>query len=390
MGAKAHRTPGYLLHKPSGQARVRIRGRDYYLGRHNSPESWKKYHQLLAQYAEQADEVLPVIRCDQTSVAELVAQYVEFASEHFRHNRDERYRIKAAITPLVELFGSLAVDEFSPRKLKEVRQSLIDRRNLRTGKPLCRKYVNQLTALIKKIFKWGVSEELVPVVVYQALDTVQGLRKGRTAGVSESKPIKPVPEEHIDVVLPFLQPELATMVQVQLLSGMRPDEVTIMKPSLIDRSGEAWVYTIPSRFDDESDVVGSKTDWLEQVNHKQILLGPQVQQLLEPWLRRYSENEFLFSPKRVCARTGRHNPARPPRDRYDDESYCQAVQRACKRAKVPYWTPGRLRHNAATRIRQQFGAEAARLVLGHRHLSTTEIYAERDLNQYRRIVKELG
>ncbi len=121
-----------------------------------------------------------LVECDRTSVAELVAQYVAFATEHFRRNSDERYRIKAAITPLVELYGSLPVDEFSPKKLKAVRQQLIDRRNAHTGKPLCRKYVNQLTALIKKIFKWGVSEELAPVSVFQALDTLPGLRKGRT------------------------------------------------------------------------------------------------------------------------------------------------------------------------------------------------------------------
>lgn len=58
---------------------------------------------------------------------------------------------------------------------------------------------------------------------------MQGLRKGRAQGLSESKRIKPVLDEHIAATLPFLQPEVATMVQVQLLAGMRPDEVTPMK-----------------------------------------------------------------------------------------------------------------------------------------------------------------
>lgn len=207
MAARAPRTPSYLLHKASGQARVRIRGRDYYLGKHNSPESRERYHKLVAQYVAKADVEPRLVECDRTSVAELVAQYVAFATEHFRRNSDERYRIKAAITPLVELYGSLPVDEFSPKKLKAVRQQLIDRRNAHTGKPLCRKYVNQLTALIKKIFKWGVSEELAPVSVFQALDTLPGLRKGRTVGVTESRPVKPVPEEHVEAILVHLQPE---------------------------------------------------------------------------------------------------------------------------------------------------------------------------------------
>ncbi len=55
MGTQGPRTPGYLLHKASGQARVRIRGRDYYLGKYNTPESLERYHQLVAQYVAGAD-----------------------------------------------------------------------------------------------------------------------------------------------------------------------------------------------------------------------------------------------------------------------------------------------------------------------------------------------
>ena len=391
MDSKATRTPGYLLHKATGQARVRIQGRDYYLGRHNSPESWKRYRQLIAQYFANDQAPLSIAINDCTSIAELVSQYVEFAEEHYAYNPDELYRIKAAIRLLIEHYGSIGVNDFSPKKLKDVRQRVIDRRNSRTGRPLSRKYVNQLTAVIKKIFKWGVSEELVPVTVHQALDTIQGLRKGRAKDVKESKRIKPVPDDDVAAILPFLQPEVATMVQVQLLAGMRPDEVTQIKPNSINQTSEIWAYTILGRFGEGSnDSTGSKLDWLENVDKKEVLLGPKSQELLLTWIEQCKPNEYLFSPKRVCQRLGRVNRSRPPRERYDDESYCQAVQRACRRAGVPVWTPGRLRHNAATRIRQEFGAEAARLVLGHRHLSTTEIYAERDTEHYRAIVSALG
>ena len=386
---KAVRPPGYLLHKSTGQARVRIRGRDHYLGRHNSPESWKRYRQLIAQYFAADDTPTQIVTVNGTSVASLAAQYVEFAEEHFRHNPDERYRIKAAISPLIQYYGSIPAEEFTPKKLKDIRQRIIDRRNVRTGKRLSRKYVNQLIGVVKKIFKWGVSEELVPVSTFQALDTVQGLRKGRTQGLSESKRIRPVPDRHVAAVLPFLQPEVATMVQIQLLTGMRPDEVTPMKSQAIDRATDVWLYTIQSRFEDD-DSNGRKTDWLENVEQKEIFLGPKSQDLLLPWIAKSEPDEFLFSPRRVCERLGKINRSRPPRDRYDDETYCQAVQRACRRASVPVWTPGRLRHNAATLIRQRYGAEAARLVLGHRHLSTTEIYAERDTERYRAIAAAVG
>ena len=57
---------------------------------------------------------------------------------------------------------------------------------------------------------------------------------------------------------------------------------------------------------------------------------------------------------------------------------------------MPKWTPGQLRHNAGTRIRHKHGLEAARLILGHRSASTTEIYAEQDTQQAIRIMKEMG
>ena len=39
--------PSYLLHKPSGQARIRIDGRDIYLGKYGSPESRAAYDRLV-------------------------------------------------------------------------------------------------------------------------------------------------------------------------------------------------------------------------------------------------------------------------------------------------------------------------------------------------------
>jgi integrase len=245
------------------------------------------------------------------------------------------------------------------------------------------------------MFKWAVEEELVPVSVYQSLKAVTALRKGRTKDVRESEKIKPVPEEHIPPVLQQLPPQLAAMVQVQKWAGMRPDEVTIMRPCDIDCTGEIWSYTPFTHKTEHHEI------------EKVILLGPKAQAVLAPWLNR-DATSYLFSPKEVREaslasrrkeengkprkkrpRKGRRRP-RLLRDHFDDETYCQAVERACERAKVPKWTPGRLRHNAGTQVRSKFGVEAAQLVLGHQNLSTTEIYAEKDMARYREVMKEIG
>jgi integrase len=67
-----------------------------------------------------------------------------------------------------------------------------------------------------------------------------------------------------------------------------------------------------------------------------------------------------------------------------------AVQRACKKAGIPPWSPRQLRHTRATVIRQAFGLEAARTVPGHTDTKVTEIDAERDLELARKVMREIG
>jgi site-specific recombinase XerC len=54
------------------------------------------------------------------------------------------------------------------------------------------------------------------------------------------------------------------------------------------------------------------------------------------------------------------------------------------------WSPNQLRHAAATAIRRKFGLEAAQVILGHSELSTTQVYAERDLTRAAAVIKEIG
>ena len=407
-------TPSYLLHQKSGQARVRLKNgsryRDVYLGEYGSPESLEKYHRVLAEYfgtnGQEQPQPAPAAEPDDWTVAELAVKYDDFASSHYVKDgeaTDDRYR--AAIPPLVHLYGSTLAKEFGPKKLKALRESIVRRGNVRTaefddlgnlvkpGDPLAREYVNNLMKSLVRMFKWAVTEEKVPPSVPDALTKVGGLRKGRDRRVREPEPIKPVPEEHFRPVIEASSPQIATMLQVQRLAGMRPDEVTIIRTCDIDRSGTVWVYRPDSH----------KLEWLDQ--EKEILLGPQAQELLMPWLDGREPTQYLFSPREVAEANARDlekrrkrpsskkvpvSKERPPRDHYDDRGYRQAVIRACRRVGVPQWSPGQLRHSAGTEIRRKYGAEAARLVLGHRNLSTTEIYAEKNRGQYEQIMKEIG
>jgi integrase len=423
MARPKNKIPSYLPHPSSGQARVRISGHDVYLGPYGSAESKQAYARLIAEnFANGEVPTITVLEGERLTIAALVVKYDDFARSYYVKNgvpTDERYAIKAAIAPLVNLYGDTFADDFGPKRLKAVREEIIakgrmprakkrlaDRRAEpdastpadrppTAGKPLTRKYVNYRIACLVRMFKWAVEEELVPVTVYQSLKAVAALRRGRTVGVRESQAVKPVPEEHIPPVLAVVPGQIAAMIRLQLLTGMRPDEVTIMRPCDVDRQGDVWAYTPYTHKTEHRGI------------EKTVLLGPKSQAVLLPWLDR-EPAQYLFSPKEareasLVARRKEENgtrrkkkppkrqrPLRPARDHYDDESYCQAVERACKRAKVARWTPGRLRHNAGTEVRSKFGAEAAQLVLGHQNLSTTEIYAEKDRKQYAAIMKEIG
>ena len=54
-----------------------------------------------------------------------------------------------------------------------------------------RKYINKQVGRVVRMFRWGVSEELVPPSVHQALVAVPGLRKGRTEA-PDYDPVQPV------------------------------------------------------------------------------------------------------------------------------------------------------------------------------------------------------
>jgi len=60
------------------------------------------------------------------------------------------------------------------------------------------------------------------------------------------------------------------------------------------------------------------------------------------------------------------------------------------RPVLPLWHPNQLRHSMATELRREAGLDAARVVLGHRSPTTTEIYAEVDVQKAAELMARLG
>src|SRR5262249_41143704 len=190
---------------------------------------------------------------------------------------------------------------------------------------------------------------------------------------------------------------VAAMARLQLLTGMRAGEAMVMRACDLTTGGPTWTYR------------PHKHKGKQRGKDRVIFLGPQAQEVIRPFLGTSLE-AYLFSPRRyveemrarrAAARKSKRTPSeqkrrrkkapkRQPGERYTRRSYRVAILRACKAAGVPPWSPLQLRHTAATLLRARYGVEAARVILGHSKVETSQIYAERDLSSAERIMGEIG
>ena len=396
---RQNQIPSYRLHKQSGQAVVTLpdgigNRRDVLLGRYGSPESRAEYARVLAEW-EANGRRLPqaAIPATDLSINELLLHYWRWAEEHYRDAEGNPSRelenLKDAMRPLRRLHGHTSARAFGPLALRALQGEMV-----RSG--LSRSVVNYRINRVRRVFKWAASFELLPVAVCEALRTVPGLQRGR-GDARETEPIRPVAEDHVEAALPFMPAPVKALVRLQHLTGCRSGEAMVMRAIDLTMTGPVWVFR-PHRHK-------NKGRGLDRV----IFLGPQAQEIIKPFLTTNLE-AYLFNPHayvekmhalRAASRATKRTPSelkrrrktkpkRKPGERYTRRSYRLAVVRACMKAGVPAWSPLQLRHTAATRIRAQFGLEAAKAILGHTRVETSQIYAERDLGQAEEIMRQIG
>ena len=333
------------------------------------------------------------------AVVELAAGFWTWASEYY--SRDGKptghvHLIKSALHAVRELYGTLPAAEFGPLCLSAVQQRLVDEGKART-------YVNHLVQVIRQMFKWGVSKELVPVAVHQALATLPGLKRGRTAA-RETVPVGLVEDFVVEATITFLPIVVADMVRLQRLTGCRPGELCSMRPCDIDQSTDPWVYRPASQ----------KTQHLGK--DRLIHIGPKAQEVLRPYLLRPGD-AYCFSPADSEAKRreemrerrktrvqpsqasrAKRRPLRAPGNQYGTDAYSYAIRRGCGpgesgqagRRQAASLAPQPATPQPATEIRRLYGLEAAQVTLGHSRADVTQVYAERDGKLAAEIARKIG
>ena len=402
--------PTYRKHR-SGQARVTINGRDYYLGLHGTKASKQKYDRLIAEYLVSGRSPTFGATSDQIVIASVMNAYRIHAKQYYGLGpSSEWHRIKQAYKPLKALYASLNASEFGPNEFKAVRQSMVDAGRSRSG-------TNAQMKRILRMFKWAASEGMLAASVYETLRLIPSLKRNRTEA-RETDPVRPVDPEIVEQTIAHMTPIVADMVRVQLLIGCRPAEVCKLTSAMIDRSGEVWI----ARLDEH------KTAHHER--ERNLYIGPRAQKILMPYLLR-GEHQNLFRPcdavkqrrdqasanlttplscgnrpgKRSGGLKGR-KARRQPSESYDTAAYRRAIHYACDRAFPPEselkgealrqwrsdhrWSPNRLRHTRGTEVRNKFGLEHAQVYLGHAAADVTQVYAERDQAKAVEVARKIG
>lgn len=363
--------PRYMLHKASGQARVQIAGKDFYLGPYGSPESRDQYDDLMAEWV--ATQMPGTVRL---TLDELAILYITHCDEYYRkpdgRPTGEANNIRAALRPLLEKFGTIQARGFSCRLLKQYRDELIKR-------GICRRSCNRQVIRVRGMFRWATENEHVPSQVWHDLLAVKGLAAGRSAAI-ETVAVTPVAQHRVDAIEPHVSRHIWACVQIQLLSGCRPGEVLQMRACDLKMIGNVWEYRPACH----------KTQHHQK--DRVIMIGPQAQDIIRQFLKPDLQ-AYLFCPADSRAEwlAKFDGPGRPVKKgtvtrqagyRYSTSTYCGAIRRACEVAfgmpqelrringKLPSkeqsrlrklaaewrdqhcWNPHQLRHNAATNLRR--------------------------------------
>ncbi|MDR2756685.1 MAG: tyrosine-type recombinase/integrase [Planctomycetaceae bacterium] len=239
---------------------------------------------------------------------------------------------------------------------------------------------NRLFKLLKRVFSWGAKPNFdengtwdkLPTFVssafiadMQALTTVS---EGKT-----NPPRSDVEENVVRAVFPFVSEKIADMLQIQLLTGMRPKELCNMCVGDIKRTkkefaeygrlydGINWIYVLKTH----------KTE--KKIGAKAIPLGIEEQDIINKY---WNDNTLspIFKNKNGKA--------------FTRAEYGRKIKNAIDKNELQKFVPYQIRHTSLTEISAEHGRDIARAVAGHTTEKMTAIYDHSDIIKALYVVNE--
>lgn len=388
MARPAQWPPQIYYHRRSGRDRIRVNGVDYYLGPHGSEEARAEYARLVNELVAQGKAGHARARPEDApqgfTVSEVLARWWAYAETYYSDRGREKDNIGLALEPLERLFGHEAAADFDEVKLEELQQAMLtgswmakkDRKHPRRPKSggWSRGVVNRRIIKVRTVWRWAEKKKLVPKGTWSSLRTVQAVLKNRP-GARDIARKKTTTMAEVRAVCRHLKPIPRAMLLVQWWTGMRSCEVRLMRASDVLATEDCWVYR-PQQH---------KTDYLG--HDRVVMLGRRAVAALRPWLeaaKKIGPDAYVFP----SAGKGGHQLALG--QCYTCEGYAQAIRRAVSVAGLDGWHAYLCRHATRMRVSREHGDEAARSVLGQKHLDVTLGYGELDLDLARQVQRKLG
>jgi len=315
-----------------------VDGRILYLGKYGTHES-RVRHQNIVAAAQARREAIDLMR--PLSVGELAERYLAAMRAEYGPKSWQAVEGRRIALAVCDRFAGLEAAAFGPKAMQEVQQSLLGRGRI------CRTGVNRMVRRTAAMFKWAVSEELLPPTVWQALQAVRPLRRGKGREVA---PRMAVPAAAVDAVVAHLESNgafgAAMCIRFIRATGCRPGEAYSATPSDFRLADDPAVY-IPQHHKCE----GRGMDRIIVLNTAAVAV---VREALRGRGRTHGP---LFTNSAGNA--------------WEVTTMAHMIERACSALGIERWVPYQLRHLAATEAVNRTGSEAAAAaMLGHSPDST--------------------
>lgn len=294
------------------------------------------------------------------TLSDLCREADVWASAYYRHPSGrptrEHLNLRDAARNLADVCGSIHPKKLKAEHLHQVQQAMI-------AKGLARNTINSRIKRIKRICRWAAQPPRRWITPAQLADLqlLEALKRGRSAA-RETPMITPAPIEHIEQTIRHANPKIATMIRLQLMTGMRPGEVATLRQSELEPGPHGTTLYRPAEH---------KTAYLAHA--RQIVIGPEASRLLRHWMAAQ-----MTTSDSVFGMTG--------------NSYGNEIRRIQERNNLARWSPNRLRHTFATQTRATSGADldAVQQALGHSDIRTTQRYALPELNHLINLMARIG
>lgn len=401
MGRRSNKVfPEPRIHPAKGLLRLRVNGREFWLGKPGTRLADERRTAILAAWGandgtlpadfkldtKKSRKVVPKVTKEITAGV-TVGDLVEITLSEIGGGKTteelrniSRWWVLRKVADVLQPYFRTPAAEFGPRLLGDAIRTMANT-PMKNGKGLpTKKYCREICTEIKRIFSEAVAREQLPPERLVALNALKKLPIENARDSVERDPVDAATVENTCAVLP---PVVADLLRFILLTGCRPSEATGATPAVIDTTVTPWVLR-------------PKTHKTKKKGHDRIIqIGPKARVILNRWLSSKQEDELVFSRNDLQRATTSNmitlRTLKSDRLEFSRDDLKRFLKRAIAKQGVPHWSPYQLRHAGLTAIREVGGRDAAQAQAGHSDGAITERYTRKTLeNAASEIVERIG